>query len=266
MNTIQNNTRLIILIFSYQNFYIHSWEVKIQFLFFAELCIDHKVKKAKSYKNNSTSFWCDWGCNKIFKKKMIKWFNDELTIIVLWRFYIMKNQQFCPRKLSLNVFIRWQVSYMTTDVITWVKKTWTVSLWSIFYIALKKQRKRASRICGSFIFGKTRPNLSPFFPTRFLLSLSIHLLIRFSFFLRNLFKGLFKFFKNLFDVFANLFQGFSKIYPKVEVQNFPNFPFFPFFLLKSKVKLIFKIEVGESGVDFKKFTVEVGVGSRFQKI
>ena len=65
---------------------------------------------------------------------------------------------------------------------------------------------------------------------------------------------------------ANLFQGFSKIYPKVEVQNFPNFPFFTFFLLKSKVKLIFKIEVGESGVDFKKFTVEVGVGSRFQKI
>ena len=74
---------------------------------------------------------------------------------------------------------------------------------------------------------------------------------------------------------ANLFQGFSKIYPKVEVQNFPNFPFFTFFLLKSKVKLIFKIEVGsrgsisknlqsksESGVDFKKFRVEVGVGSR----
>ena len=56
--------------------------------------------------------------------------------------------------------------------------------------------------------------------------------------------------------------------------------FFTFFFLKSKVKFIFKIEVGESGVDFKKYRVEVrsresilknlesesGVGSRLQKI
>ncbi len=126
---------------------------------------------------------------------------------------------------TTHVFICLQVSYMTTDDITWVKKTWTVSLWSIFYIALKKQRKRASRICGSFIFGKTRPNLSPFFPTRFLLSLSIHLLIRFSFFLRNLFKSLFKFFKNLFDVsckfvsriFQNLSKGWSSKFSKLSI-------------------------------------------------
>ena len=168
---------------------------------------------------------------------------------------------------TTHVFIRLQVSYMTTDDITWVKKTWTVSLWSIFYIALKNQRKQASRICGSFIFGKARPNLSPFFPTKFLLSLSIHLLIRFSFFFCETFLKVFSSFFKICSMFlANLFQGFSKIYPKVEVQNFPNFPFFTFFLLKSKVKLIFKIEVGESGVDFKKFTIEVGVGTRFQKI
>ena len=137
---------------------------------------------------------------------------------------------------------------------------------------MKNQRKQTSRICGSFIFGKARPNLSPFFPTKFLLSLSIHLLIRFSFFFCETFLKVFSSFFKICSMFlANLFQGFSKIYPKVEVQNFPNFPFFTFFLLKSKVKLIFKIEVGVggrfqkiysrsrgSGVDFKIFRVEVG--------
>ena len=72
------------------------------------------------------------------------------------------------------------------------------------------------------------------------------------FFFETFLKVFLSFLKICSMFLANLFQGFSKIYPKVEVQNFPNFPFFPFFLLKSKVKLIFKIEVG--------------VGGRFQKI
>ena len=99
-----------------------------------------------------------------------------------------------------------------------------------------------------------------------------------SFFFFEIFLKVFSSFFKICSMFlANLFQGFSKIYPKVEVQNFPNFPFFTFFLLKSKVKSIFKIgsrgsisknlqSKSESGVDFKKFRVEVGVGSRVQKI
>ena len=90
---------------------------------------------------------------------------------------------------------------------------------------LKESDKRAVLTCGNFIFAKPRPNLSPFFPTRFLSSLWIYLLIRFSFFLQDLFQSLFKIFINLFNVSCKIFQGFSKFYSKVEVQNIPNFPF-----------------------------------------
>ena len=100
------------------------------------------------------------------------------------------------------------------------------------------------------------------------------------FFFETSFKVFSSFFINLSNVSCNFFQGFSKFYPKVEVQNFANSACFLHFFLKSKVKFIFKIEVGESGVDFKKYRVEVGsresisknlesksgVGSRFEKI
>ena len=113
---------------------------------------------------------------------------------------------------------------------------------------LKESDKRAVRTCGNFIFGKPRPNLSPFFPTRFLSSLWIHLLIRFSFFLQDLFQSLFKIFINLFNVSCKFFQGFSKCWSS----KYSKLSIFSEFFLKLKVKLILKIEVR--------------VGSRYQKI
>ena len=91
---------------------------------------------------------------------------------------------------------------------------------------LEESEKQAPRTCGNFIFAKTRPNLSPFFPTRFLLSLSIHLLIGFSFFLRDLFQSLFKFFYKFVRCFLQFFSRIFQILSKGwSLKNFPNFPF-----------------------------------------
>ena len=137
---------------------------------------------------------------------------------------------------------------------------------------LKESDKRAVLTCGNFIFAKPRPNLSPFFPTRFLSSLWIYLLIRFSFFLQDLFQSLFKIWINLFNVSCKFFLGFSKFYPRVEVQNIPNFPFSQNSFWNQKSSWFLKSK-SESGVEVrnwesisKNLESKSGVGSRFLKI